>query len=75
MFREFKVRGMIHSKESIGEITVKDKVGDNDYIVETEEGIVCHAIFNYFAGLYYADDLYTKVEKTAEITGQTSDCD
>lgn len=75
MFREFKTEGVIHSKNDLGEITVKDKVGDNDYIVETEDGITCHAIFNFFVGRYYADDLYTKVEKTTEITGQTSDCD
>ena len=39
------------------EITVLEKVGDNDYIVDYN-GIKCHAIFNFFTGCYYADDIY-----------------
>lgn len=53
---------MVHSKDSVDTITLLEKVGDNDYLVKTNEGIVCHAIFNIFTGLYYADDLYAKVE-------------
>lgn len=58
-----EVKAMIHSKDSVGTVTLLEKVGDNDYLVKTEDGIVCHAIFNIFTGLYYADDLYAKVEK------------
>lgn len=58
------MRAMIHSKDAPGEIEVLRKVGDNDYLVRTERGIVCHAIFNPFVGCYYADDLYA-VEKEA----------
>lgn len=56
----FEARGMIHSEEKVGVIKVHEKVGDNDYIVETPSGIFCHALYNFFNGLYYADDLYRK---------------
>ncbi len=44
------------------EITVLEKVGDNDYIVDYN-GVKCHAIFNFFSGAYYADDIYGRVEE------------
>ena len=47
---------MIHSKNARGMVEIIRKAGDNDYIVKTEDGIVCHAIFNPFVGLFYADD-------------------
>lgn len=58
-----EVKAMVHSKDSVDTVTLIEKVGDNDYLVETKEGIKCHALFNVFTGLYYADDLYRKVEK------------
>ena len=39
-------------------VEMLDKVGDNDYIVRTPAGVKCHAIFNPFVCLYYADDVY-----------------
>lgn len=55
-----EVRAVIHSTESVGVVDLIEKVGDNDYIVKTKEGIYCHALFNIFNGYYYADDLYRK---------------
>ena len=56
---EIKVLAMIHSKKQIEEATVLKKEGDeNEYIVETKDGIKCTAIYNYFTGIYYADDKY-----------------
>lgn len=43
------------------EITVLEKVGDNDYIVNYN-GVKCHALFNRFVCEYYADDIYGVVE-------------
>lgn len=43
------------------EITVLEKVGDNDYIVNYN-GMKCHAIFNRFVCEYYANDIYGVVE-------------
>jgi hypothetical protein len=53
-------RAMIHSQEEKGpqQIEIIDKIGDNKYICRTPDGIKCHAIFNLFSGLYYADDIY-----------------
>ena len=43
------------------EITVLEKVGNNDYIVDYK-GVKCHALFNWFTGAYYADDVYGRIE-------------
>ena len=42
------------------EITVLEKVGDNNYIVDYE-GVKCHALFNFFVGTYFADDIYGRI--------------
>ena len=42
------------------EITILEKVGDNDYIVDYK-GVKCHALFNWFVGAYFADDIYRRV--------------
>lgn len=46
--------------EVMGEITVLENVGDNDYIVDYK-GVRCHALFNWFVGKYFADDVYRRV--------------
>lgn len=43
------------------EITVLEKVGDNDYIVDYK-GVRCHALFNWFVGTYFADDIYGRID-------------
>ena len=42
------------------EITVLEKVGDNDYIAEYN-GVRCHALFNQIVGAYFADDIYGRI--------------
>lgn len=42
------------------EITVLEKVGDNDYIADYK-GVRCHALFNWFVGAYFADDVYGRI--------------
>lgn len=49
-------------KGEVDEITVLEQVGDNDYIVEYK-GVKCHALFNWFVCMFYADDLYRRVEQ------------
>lgn len=46
--------------EIMDEITVLEKVGDNDYIVDYK-GVKCHALFNWFICAYFADDVYRRV--------------
>lgn len=55
----FKAQAHIHSlKGEMDEITVLEKVGDNDY-----KGVKCHALFNWFVCEYYADDIYKIVKE------------
>ncbi len=46
--------------EITDEITVLEKVGDNDYIVDYQ-GVKCHALFNWFVCAYFADDVYGRI--------------
>ena len=56
--KPFQTQAHIHSlKGEMDEITVLKKVEDNDYIVNYK-GVKCHALFNWFNGTYYADDVY-----------------
>ena len=60
---EYKAMAHINSLNGeMAEITVLDKVGDNDYIVDYK-GVKCHALFNWFVCEYYADDIYARVEQ------------
>lgn len=59
----FKTQAHIHSLNGkMDEITILEQVGDNDYIVDYR-GVKCHALFNWFNGTYYADDIYTIVKE------------
>lgn len=60
----------LHSKDKDGMHTAPaEKVKiirynvNNDYIIETKDGIRCHAIYNPFVGYYFADDVYGIVEE------------
>ena len=54
-----KVGARVHSMGGqMCVVELLNKVGDNDYLVRLPSGIVCHAIYNVFAGCYYADDIY-----------------
>lgn len=57
-----KVRALVHSTNTVKEVTLIEKTDDNKYIVRTDSGVLCTAIFNPFTNLYYADDLYGKIE-------------
>jgi hypothetical protein len=49
----------LNGKEN--KITVLEKCGNNDYIVEYK-GVKYHAIFNVFVNRYYVDDIYGRVK-------------
>lgn len=62
-----KVLAYRHSQEVNGKIVEKDEVeildsrtenGVTTYTVQTQDGILCTAIFNPFTCSYYADDVY-----------------
>lgn len=59
-----KVEAYIHSLQNkdtgehvLGEAEIIRKIGDNLYLAEYK-GIRCTAIFNFFTGKYYVDDIY-----------------
>ena len=52
----------IHSLKKDGqgqlaEATIIKKIGDNVYLADYN-GVRCTAIFNFFVGRYYVDDIY-----------------
>jgi hypothetical protein len=59
-----QVTAYIHSlkdKENdrhvLGEATIIKSIGDNLYLAE-HNGVKCTAIYNFFTGYYYVDDVY-----------------
>lgn len=61
--KTYKTQAHIHSLNGgMDEITIIDKVGDNDYIVDYK-GVKCHALFNCFNCTFYADDVYSIVKE------------
>lgn len=58
----FKTVAMVQSLEARDEVTILEKTGDNQYIAEYE-GKKCTAIYNWFNGCYYVDDVYGIVEE------------
>ena len=66
-----QVKAYIHSlkdKENdrhvLGEATIIKSIGDNLYLAEYN-GVKCTAIYNFFTGCYYVDDVYGVVKDTA----------
>ena len=65
--KEFKTQAYIQSlnmgkmkSDTMDQITVLQKIGDNDYIVDYK-GIKCHTIYNWFVCAYFADDVYWRI--------------
>ena len=59
-----KVKAYIHSLKDhannhhvLGEAEIIKRVGDNLYLAKVN-GVQCTAIFNFFTGAYYIDDVY-----------------
>ena len=46
-----------HGRHVLGEAEIIKQIGDNLYLAEVN-GIQCTAIFNFFTGAYYVDDVY-----------------
>ena len=61
--KPYKAQAHINSLNGeLREITVLEKAGDNNYIVDFE-GVKCHALFNWFVCSFYADDVYGKISE------------
>jgi len=46
-----------NNRHVLGEAEIIKSIGDNLYLAEYN-GIKCTAIFNFFTGYYYVDDVY-----------------
>ena len=53
----FNTKAVVHSLKSQDEVTILHESGPNDVVAEYK-GKRYTAIFNWFSGLYYVDDLY-----------------
>jgi hypothetical protein len=65
-----QVTAYIHSlkdkendRQVLGEATIIKSIGDNKYLAEYN-GLKCTAIFNFFTGYYYVDDVYGVMDAT-----------
>ena len=66
-----QVTAYIHSlkdhendRHVLGEATIIKSIGDNLYLAEVN-GVKCTAIFNFFVGRYFVDDVYGVVKDEA----------
>ena len=46
-----------NDRHVLGEATILEEIGDNVYLAEVN-GVKCTAIFNFFVGRYFVDDVY-----------------
>ena len=54
-----------HDRHVLGEAEIK-QIGDNRYPAEVN-GVRCTAIFNFFTGFYYVDDVYGVLKETDNV--------
>jgi len=47
----------INNRHILGEATIIKSIGDNQYLADYN-GVKCTAIFNFFTGHYFVDDVY-----------------
>ncbi len=52
-----------HGRNVLGEAEILECIGSNEYLAEYN-GTRCKAIFNFFDGRYYVDDVYGICRKT-----------
>ena len=53
-----------NDRHVLGEATIIKSIGDNLYLAEVN-GVKCTAIFNFFVGRYFVDDVYGVVKDEA----------
>ncbi|MCM1330683.1 MAG: hypothetical protein NC253_14760 [Ruminococcus sp.] len=51
------LKDMANDRNVLGKAEIIRSIGDNLYLAEYR-GVRCTAIFNYFDGRYYVDDVY-----------------
>jgi hypothetical protein len=53
-----------HNCHVLGEAEIIKSIGDNLYLAEYN-GVKCTAIYNFFTGRYYVDDVYGVIKEGA----------
>ena len=53
-----------NDRHVLGEATIIKSIGDNLYLADYN-GVKCTAIYNFFTGHYYVDDVYGIQEQAA----------
>ena len=51
------LKDKVHDRHVLGEAEIIGSISDNLYLAEYN-GVQCTAIFNFFTGAYYVDDVY-----------------
>ena len=67
--RSQEVDGRSAEKEDVSVVDSRTENGVTTYIVRTQDGIECTAIYNIFTGVFYADDVYGVIEPDARKRG------
>lgn len=61
--KPFQTQAHIHSLDGkMDEITILQEIGNNSYMVDYR-GVKCSAIFNWYNGTWYADDIYGRLNE------------
>ena len=55
------LKDKVNNRHVLGEAEIIKSIGDNLYLAEYN-GVTCTAIFNFFTGCYYVDDVYGVVK-------------
>jgi hypothetical protein len=53
-----------NNRHVLGEAEIIKNIGDNLYLAEYN-GVKCTAVYNFFTGRYYVDDVYGAVDAAA----------
>lgn len=61
----YRTEATIRSLNSLDKVTIKEQVGDNQYIA-SYKGSNCMAIFNPFTGTFFVDDIYGALPTMSE---------
>ena len=59
----YSLKDHAHDRHVLGEAEIIKCIRDNRYLAEVN-GVRCTAIFNYFTGAYYVDDVYGVLPET-----------
>ena len=65
MKMNMKVTALIYSSNKTAQVTIVEMIGNNKYLVDYR-GILCAAMFNPFAGMYYVDDVNGRIPKMSK---------